>query len=158
MLINIIFTKPKNYFFISELVAFVQKTDFSHVCISFDNKLFQANNDTGVTVTDLEEFLKENNILHSFTISVSAAEFYKYMNQVTGRPYSSYQAFIVGVFITIKRAGLKLRIPKVNGKEAFICSEIIGDVLIMADMMKKKSLDTFSPVEAFAILKRYKTV
>lgn len=117
----IITSSPKTFKVGAELIKFYQGTKFSHVAIIQGDLVFQASHGY-VNCWHIDNFVKENNIVHFFEVPDSAIDM-DFVQKQLGKEYGKDQLILIPFlkFVKAKYKG--------NGNEKFICSEFVGKAL-----------------------------
>lgn len=140
--INVAFTAETKPDWISWLIMFFLRTNYSHVLIIFTDvdgqrKILHSVG-KGTCIESVTEFLKTHKIVKSFLIPMlcTQAEFSMWAKGRSGREYSDSQ--YVNIFFRF--LGLKW-VPFKNGHAKAICSEEVAAVAPMTKLELPESYD-----------------
>jgi len=153
-LLKIGLSRPKKFKLFAELIRLIEKTEFSHAFILFENfygekVVFQASG-SKVNFMNFEIFEKDNIITNLYDIEVENLDYenvISYCLKQVGKPYSIRD--IVGITL-YKITSLKLL--KGTKEKEFICSELIGEILQIIEILEEKELDYFTPKNLYNLL------
>lgn len=152
MKIRVAFSVPRGIDLISSAVKFAQGTEYSHVCVVFNDSVFQASFGKGVYLQDRKEFRRLNRTVKSFTVEIEESMFYSYIESVLGKPYSATQALGLGLKVVLSRFGINISNPVRNKSESYVCSEVVADILSLVGIKYSISIDSVSPPDIFKSL------
>jgi len=124
---------------LSWLIRVITKSKVSHVfavvVVAGDPLVYQASG-LNVNYTALPVFLEKNKVVEQYNIEISEEQYAKArkirVSQV-GKPYSLMQ--LVGFLwvLGMRKFGRKVRNPLSDGKQSYVCVEIIADMIDVAD-------------------------
>lgn len=130
------FSKSRKKFApLSQLICWIEGTEYSHVYAQFDNvnlenELFYQASGTAVNFMGSDLFHKNNEVVEEFKITLSDHDYYKLLDSAisrVGHPYSLSQLCGILVVRMFKIFGKDIQNP--FGKKGYICTEIVAELL-----------------------------
>jgi hypothetical protein len=149
------FSKPKSPFsFFGHLIRLYSGEDYSHCYIKFRaSKLISQASKGMVNFTHESVFLEHNTIVKEFSVPVTVEQFKQiadYSILTAGRPYSILQVIgiLVADILNLNRNPLDM------DKSTFICSEYLGQILIILGLRITKHLSLLTPEDIYIEMRR----
>lgn len=155
------FSTAKKWNLFSAAIRWGEGTKFSHVYIRKKSSrvgeyVYQASG-TAVNFMGIGNFLKKNKIIEEYEFEVESdqmTELIRFFIQTSGRPYSIKQICKLAWIVLQRKVGLKPKLKRVDGEDAFICSELTALILVKFLGMKIKGvLDMVTPKDLNTQLK-----
>lgn len=128
------FSYPNKFKIGAKLLSLFMGKPYSHVLIywktkSLDRTLVYQASHGSVHFIELNNFLKENNIVKSYTLTLKEHEFNKLVQRavdLAGQPYALKGVFLLGIYELLSYFGINIKIKDTRG---YFCSELLADLL-----------------------------
>jgi len=134
MEIIVAFSYPKKFKIGAKLISWWMQAPYSHVLIywksnSLDRNMVYQSSHGSVHFIELNNFLKENNIVKQHVIDLTLEEFNKLLQKavdLAGQPYDFKGVILLGIYELMSYFGIKLAIKNTKG---YFCSELLAELL-----------------------------
>jgi hypothetical protein len=159
------FSKAKSkWAFLSKLIMWCQEVPFSHVYMRVDSQSLQRSliyQASGLKVNFENKGIFDSHaqIVSEFELDVEQETYKKVMQFAidnVGKPYSKKQ--LIGMaFVSLgRKMGLNLKNPYKDRRDAFICSELVADIIDIVDPSSDLALksEDLGPKEIYEFLKK----
>lgn len=152
------FSKPKSKFAVfGRAIMIYQGTPYSHCYVKYETSsevflIAQASKGM-VNFMSVPAFELHNSIVQEFDLDVTAKQFSavkKKSMESAGLPYSILQ--ICGILVA-DILGLKVN-PFDTDKDTFVCSEYLGQILLLLDYEITKDLSLLTPKDVHEIMEK----
>lgn len=140
------------------LIRWVEKTEFCHTYIKFTNSnlksdLYYQASGSKVNFVGSHLFNKKNKVLKEFNIELTDEQYYRILDKaidLVGQPYSLPQLAGILIVTICKLFGKTIKNP--FGGKGYICSEIVGGVLVELFDLKIDDVNSITPKDIYAVL------
>lgn len=157
------FSKPKKFKIISWIIRQTEKTLFSHVYLKFhsdnlDRDIVYQASGRQVNFVGSVMFLRYHESLIEFELEINdneKQEILKTCIDKAGIPYGRKQLIGLGLVRFLALFGKKIRNPFSDNDTTYICSELIGYILVKYFNFKIEDLDSTSPKDIYLLLQKY---
>lgn len=157
------FSKPKKFKLISWCIRQVEKTPFSHVYLKFhsdnlDRDIIYQASGMQVNFTGSTMFLDHHKVVMEFQLETSEQENLEILKTCVdkaGIPYGIKQLLGLGLVRVLAFFGKKIKNPFSDKDTTYICSELVGFILIKYFNFRIEDLDSTSPKDIYLLLQKY---
>lgn len=155
------FSKPKKDNIVSKLIRAADGVAFSHTYMAiYSNStsrwLYYHASGTQVHFLGEEMFHHKNDVVDSFIVTISDADRIKIMQHAIdtiGMPYGIKQLIGMGIVRACGFLGVSVRNPFRDGRQTYVCSELMGEVLKMLNIIDVDvNLDDIRPIDIYTAL------
>ncbi len=134
MQIIIAFSYPKKFKIGAKFISWFLNKPYSHVLVYWYSKnldrtlVYQASHGQ-VHFIEMDNFLKDNNIVKEFKLEVSEENFNKLIRKcvdLAGQPYAYLELITIGINSVLSKIGIKTQFKDIKG---YVCSGIAAVVI-----------------------------
>lgn len=154
------FSRAKAWWLIgSKIIKTAEKRPYSHAFIRYTSPstgmeiVAQASHGC-INLMNYDRFLSVNTVVKEYALEVSADQFQFMMNYIEanlGTPYSKLQILLLGI-----KKLLHIEVNIHNKDEAFICSEFIGRILEVINILPEiEDNDYLTPSDLDTLLENH---
>jgi hypothetical protein len=162
------FSTPKKQTLLSRVIRLVENTKYSHTYLSYYDEQFQGSIVyhaalMNVHITPCSAFDKHNSIIEYYPILVpegKKVEVLKLCGEYLDRPYGHLQIVGMGIArLLYLWFGVKTKNILADGPKTFVCSELMGRILLILGFDVDLKLLEYEGVKYInAVLKRGSTI
>ncbi len=162
--LTISFSRPHVFKIYAWLIMKVENTHFSHVAISWKSEyldreiVYQASH-TMVNFCEGKRYIRNHLITDTFEVDMDEniqKKVIQFAMDHAGIPYGFKQVLGIGYIKLMGLFGKKVNNPFNNGKNTYVCCELVADILKQYFNMDKTiniPLDNITPKQLYNLLK-----
>lgn len=151
--ISIGFSRPRTWKPFAWIIMKGYGTDYSHVYIKFrsekyDRQMIYQASASMVNFMGESVFYKNSQVVESYEVEISDAArsaMILFAIDNAGKPYSMKNVLGLAAVRVAEIFGFKIKNPLSDGRETFVCSELVWDLLVEAGLIPPSSSDEVTP-------------
>lgn len=143
------FSRALGFAPLSDLIRWVERTDFSHAFVrvrseSLNRDLIYEATGKGVYFVGSEAFKHRAQIIKEFPILISTEaknNLLRWAVDTSGRPYGTIQLLGLAIKRLAALLGKQIKNPIINGRRSYICTELVAEALKSLNLIKDSELE-----------------